>query len=104
MMLYQGYFTTTVKMHCFLYLIISITCALPNSIRYREIPWDRSTALGRYTATLTLNRGYASTTDEMTISFWIIPWKVMGIVILIILILVALVYFFRSNFELKRKK
>lgn len=77
--------------------------ALPHSLRYREILWGRLVALGRYTATVSLNRGYASTTDEKTISFWIIPWKVMAIVILIILLIVGLIYFFRKNFELKRK-
>lgn len=78
--------------------------SLPQSLRYREVAWSDPAALGHYTATLHLNRGYGSTTDERTIGFWVIPYKIILITLLIIIILVGLIYFFVRNFEFKRKK
>ncbi len=78
--------------------------ALPHSLRYREIPWGRTAAFGRYTAEVSLNRGYGSTTDVLKISIWVIPWKWIAIVLLILLIIVSASYFLRKNFEFKRKR
>ncbi len=78
--------------------------SLPQSLRYREVQWNSPLAIGRYTATLNLHRGYGDTVDQKIIAFWIIPWKIIIITLLIIIVLVGLVYFFVKNFELKKKK
>jgi hypothetical protein len=76
---------------------------LPGSLRFREITWDRELLLGRYTATLALNRGYDDIVDEFELSFWVLPWKMVGGTFLVFFIIFfALRAFFRT-FELKRR-
>ena len=76
---------------------------LPESLRTREISWDREFLLGRYTATVAINRGYDDVVDERTVTFWVLPWKIVGGVFLgIFIFLIALRSFFRT-FEFKRK-
>lgn len=78
--------------------------ALPNATRYRQIEWNKPLLIGRYTATVTLNRGYGNLTDTKTIAFWVLPWKILGgILLTVFLVLVAFYYIF-SRFEFRRKK
>jgi hypothetical protein len=77
--------------------------AMPQSLRYREMKWEKELGLGIYTATLHLNRGYEDIIDTAKIYFLILPWK---IVLIGLLILVALILFFRwiaTSFEIRRK-
>lgn len=77
--------------------------SLPNSLRTRQITWEQPFLFGRYTATLQLNRGYSNIIDTKTISFWVIPWKYLGIAFGIILLLVIIITVFLRTFEIKRK-
>jgi hypothetical protein len=77
--------------------------AMPQSLRLREITWDRPYLIGRYTATALINRGYGDTVDEQTISFWVLPWKLLGTAFVGILVIVFLLRFVFSRFEFKRK-
>jgi len=78
--------------------------ALPDSTRYREILHSvDGFQLGRYTAQLNLNRSYGDTVDTATVSYWIIPWKVLLAALLIIWLISAIVRWFTSRFELRRK-
>jgi len=86
------------------YVEIDPWFVFPQSIRLREISWDRDFLLGRYTATVLINRSYDDTIDSLSFSFWVLPWKVMfagfgGI----FLILFILRMFFQS-FEFRRKQ
>jgi hypothetical protein len=80
---------------------------MPGSMRSRVIEWSGKKLLfGRYTAELVENRGYGDILDKKSISFWIIPWKV---VLAILFFLFLLSWFFRwvgrqFHFEVKRKK
>jgi hypothetical protein len=76
---------------------------LPKSLRNREITWDREFLLGRYTVTARMNRGYDDIVDEVTTSFWVLPWKVVAGVFLTIFVLVFGVRTFFHTFELTRK-
>lgn len=76
---------------------------LPQSLRTREITWNRDFLIGRYTATLRLNRGYDDLIDEATVTFWVFPWKVMAIAFAGIFIFFLIIRFFFSRFEFKRK-
>lgn len=76
---------------------------LPDSLRLRELGWDRPLLIGRYTATAQINRGYDDIIDESTISFWILPWKLILLVIVILVVLVLLIYFVMSKFEIRKK-
>ncbi len=65
--------------------------ALPQSLRFREVSWAPPFLFGRYTAHAVIRRGYGSTTDEMDLVFWVIPWKIiLAIFIGLILIILGL--------------
>jgi len=76
---------------------------LPASLRLREITWDREFLLGRYTVTARVNRGYDDIVDEVSTTFWVMPWKIVsGIFVILFIIVFSLRAFFRT-FEFKRK-
>jgi hypothetical protein len=77
---------------------------LPKSLRTREISWDRELLFGRYTATALINRGYDDVVDEVSISFWVLPWKIIGGVFLVVFILLFGIRAFFRSFEFKKKK
>ena len=71
--------------------------SLPGSIRYREVLWGEGSGLGRYTANLSLYKGYGNDNVNSSISFWIIPWKIL------VAVFISLVYYILTRFELKKK-
>jgi len=76
---------------------------LPKSLRSRDVLWDREFLLGRYTVTAKINRGYDDVIDEVTTTFWVLPWKiVLGSFFIIFLVIFSLRAFFRT-FEFSRK-
>ncbi len=76
---------------------------LPKSLRSRDIAWDRELLFGRYTATISIDRGYDGIVDEGKVVFWVLPWKMLtGFFLGIFIIIFFLRYIFR-NFEFKRK-
>ena len=77
--------------------------ALPDSLRYREVTWDYKTLLGRYTATVELNRGYGNLVDSKTIAFWVLPWKLLVGVFITVFLVILVVVIFSRTFEFKRK-
>jgi hypothetical protein len=77
---------------------------LPQSLRTREIAWDREFLLGRYTATVSLNRGYEDIIDEQTVTFWVLPWRIVGGTFLVIFIVLLAIRAFFKTFEFKRKQ
>jgi len=76
---------------------------LPASLRLREVSWDREFLLGRYTVTAKINRGYDDIIDEMTVSFWVLPWKIVGGVFFALFIIIFGFRAFFRTFEFKRK-
>ena len=85
-------------------IIVDPWFAMPDSLRLREVNWNKSFLLGRYTAEAKINRGYGDIIDEETISFWVMPWK---IILAGFAVLVLIVLFFKwvfSRFEIKRKE
>lgn len=79
--------------------------SLPDAMRYREVYWEEGTGLGRYKADLSLYKGYGSENDnaKASISFWIIPWKILIITFVGIFILISIVYYILTRFEIKKK-
>lgn len=76
---------------------------LPKSLRTREIAWDREFLFGRYEVTARINRGYDDVVDEATTVFWVLPWKiVLGLFLVIFIIVFSIRAFFRT-FEFTRK-
>lgn len=76
---------------------------LPNSLRVREIKWDREFLLGRYKVTAKVNRGYEDVVDEVTVSFWVLPWKIVGGVFFVLFLIIFSIRAFFRTFEFKRK-
>lgn len=77
---------------------------LPKSLRSREVSWNREFLLGRYEVTARINRGYDDVIDEVTTSFWVLPWKFVGGGFLALFVLIFLVRLILKNFEFKRKE
>ena len=76
---------------------------LPNAVRLREVTWDRELLFGRYTAVLKLNRGYDDVVDEMTVTFWVLPWQYVAGAFVGVFILFLFVRGFFRTFEFRRK-
>ena len=76
---------------------------MPQSVRTRELSWDRELLIGRYTATAQINRGYDDVIDELSFTFYVIPWKLVSSVFFVLLLFFLLLRYFFSRFELKRK-
>lgn len=76
---------------------------LPKSLRLREVTWDRQLLLGRYTFTAKINRGYGDIVDEKVFHIWVLPWKIVGGLFIIIFLIIFLIRFMFTHFEFKRK-
>ncbi len=76
---------------------------LPQSVRLREVSWDREFLFGRYTATLSINRSYDDTIDTMSYSFWVLPWKPLTGGFTALFLVFFLIRTFFRKFEFKRK-
>jgi len=77
---------------------------LPDSLRLREVTWNRDFLYGRYTATLKLNRGYDNEIDTATLTFWVIPWKLIVLGLLGLFAVIFAIRAFFRKFELKVKQ
>ncbi len=77
--------------------------SLPQSVRLREISWNRPFLFGRYTAVASINRGYGDIVDTMQISFWVIPWKIALGVLATVFVLILALRFVVTRFEIKKK-
>jgi hypothetical protein len=82
--------------------------SMPNAIRERVVNWESSILFGRYTATLTLDKNYQqkpNETEQMTTTFWVIPWKILLVVFVGLLIVWRIIRFVlgRFQFEIKKK-
>jgi len=76
---------------------------LPNSIRKVEVPWGNRYMFGKYEATLTAIYGSTNSPISAVTTFWIIPWKIAGIVLLGIIIFLAILIKGRKRFALALK-
>lgn len=76
---------------------------LPESSRLREVSWNREFLFGVYTATVYVNRSYDDTVDEMSYTFWVLPWKLIAGAFAVLFIVFFTIRAFFRNFEFKRK-
>lgn len=76
---------------------------LPDSLRLREVTWNRELLFGRYTATANINRSYNDVIDSRTITFWVLPWKPLTTGLVIVFVVIFLIRAFFRTFEFKRK-
>lgn len=77
---------------------------MPRSERTREMAWNAKFLFGKYTATLTMNRGYKDIVDVKTVSFWIIPWKIIAIGLIILILIITFFVWILSHIQWKKDK
>jgi len=78
--------------------------SLPDSLKLREISWERKFLFGRYTAELFLNRGYQDIIDYKTVSFWVLPIFPLLFFFAIFFGLVFIFYWIINNVEIRKKQ
>lgn len=72
--------------------------AMPKSLRFREIEWKPSFLLGKYTAIATIDRSYGDLKDNLSLTFWVISWKILlGIFVVLMLIVVIVKKIFKRK-------
>lgn len=76
---------------------------LPDALRLREVSWERDVLFGRYTATAYINRSYDDVIDELTYTFWVLPWKPLLLGFLGLFFILFMIRTFFRKFEFKRK-
>ena len=84
-------------------IVVKDWYVLRNSTRRREIMWQPKFALGRYTATLTLNSAGQKSELTRTVSFWVIPALPVLLALLAIFLVSFLVQAFLNHFEIRKK-
>lgn len=85
------------------YVEIEPWFVLPKSIRTREVAWNREFLFGKYTALVSMNRGYDDVVDEVSVTFWVLPWKLVSLLFGVLFITFLLFRLFFRTFEFKRK-
>lgn len=76
---------------------------LPDSLRLREVQWSREFLIGKYTAHLTIDRGYGDFKDEAKVMFYVLPWKVVVLVLGGLLLMLLIFKWIGSKFEIRKK-
>jgi len=78
--------------------------AMPQSLRFREVTWAPPFLFGRYVAHAVINRGYGSTTDVMDVVFWVIPWKIIAVILIGLILLISSIRWIASRFHISRRQ
>lgn len=73
---------------------------LPQSARKFSIPWGHKYLFGKYTATLSAIYGSENNSLTAVIEFWVIPWKIAGIILLILALIITLIFRGRRRISL----
>ncbi len=86
-------------------LPINAFFSLPDATRYREIEWQNSFAFGFYNAEVSLYQGFEGESSFLTdkISFFVLPWKFIAILLAVVVLLFTLIRFLKNNFKIERK-
>lgn len=77
---------------------------LPDSLRLREVSWDAKFLFGRYQATAEINRGYDNLKDVVSVSFWVIPWKIILVAFIGLVLIVGIIRWLASKISISVKK
>lgn len=76
---------------------------MPDSLRLRKVNWEKEFLFGKYTAVISINRGYQDIVDQKSVEFWVIPWKIVLLGLAMLILVIWLLYWLASKFEIKRK-
>jgi len=75
---------------------------MPKSLRTREVKWNTNFLFGRYTAVVTLNRGYEDIIDKASFTFWVIPWKLVAIAVIGLILFLLFIIWLITHLEFKK--
>lgn len=75
---------------------------MPASTRLREVVSGREFLLGRYKAELNINLS-SENKEVRSVVYWVIPWKLILLIVLVVLILWWSLRWITKNFQIKRK-
>lgn len=71
--------------------------AMPKSLRFREVKWNPAFLFGKYTASVSVDRGYDNVIDQSSFDFFVIPWEVvLSVFIVLIIFVIAVRKIFRK--------
>ncbi len=73
--------------------------AMPDSLRYRKVEWDKGKLFGRYKAVASINRSYDNKVDEMELVFWVLSQKLVLIILGGILLLILIIIWVTKTFD-----
>ncbi len=76
---------------------------MPNSLRTKELSWNREFLFGRYSVDAEIYLGYDDVVETRTLVFWVLPWKLITVVFAGLFIFFLVIRFFVTRFEFKRK-
>ena len=74
--------------------------AMPNSLRFREVRWQTPFLFGRYVAHASIDRGYGSVKDEVDLVFWVIPWKLLVVIIVGLFVVIFGIRYIKARFKI----
>lgn len=75
---------------------------MPDSLRERDVVWNNNFLFGRYTATISMNRGYDNIIDSKSFAFWVIPWRIISIILIGLILIIWLFIWILSHLQWKR--
>lgn len=79
---------------------------LPNAARAVDYNYDGVFMLGYYTANLSLNAGYGDKIENKVVSFWVLPYKILILIVLILLAVIFLIQgvrkWLKANFQRRK--
>lgn len=73
---------------------------LPDSSRAFSEKWETKALFGHYTATAHLSYANGKTLESPIVSFWIIPFKLIGIVLLVLFVLIGVLRLLAGRYSL----
>lgn len=76
---------------------------IPGTIRAIGISWDAIWLFGKYTATFQGIYGSKNDTLSASVSFWVIPWKLLGSLLLALLVIGIIIWKIRKRLALALK-
>lgn len=77
--------------------------AMPESKRFREVTWKSPFLFGKYTASASIDRGYDKIVDNVSLTFWVIPWKLIVIIFISLFIIILAIRFVFSRFSIVKR-
>jgi len=76
---------------------------MPDSLRLKDLSWNKGLLFGKYKALISLNRGYKDIIDQKETEFWVIPWKFVLIGTILFSLIIFLLRMLSTKFEIRKK-